>query len=391
MWTDLLFLGLTLPPALAWVLAAKDVERLRRALPRLAEARPPSPEAWPRLSVLMPACDEVEHIEASVRALLGSGYPNLELIAVDDRSQDGTGALLDRLAEGEPRLRVVHVEALPEGWLGKVHALHVGAAEAGGDWLLLMDADVQLLPGALERALTWCLDEEVELLTLLPELLPMGLLADAALTAAPALATPAARMWEVADPDSEVYAGFGAFLLLRRAAWDRTEGFAGLALELADDMGVGLQLKAAGARCRIGFGVGLLKLRWYRDFREMSRRMQKNWFGIMGRCRLSRCLGIAAAMVWFGAWPLAALLPLEHEALRALTLLGGLAMHLAHWRLAQPSGVRRPGALLTELGLLATAWVVLRAGVLGAWEGGVRWRGVRYESARLRAAQKVLL
>ena len=133
----------------------------------LPEAVPP--EGWPSLAVLFAARDEAEGVELACRSMLGQGYPGLEVIAVDDRSTDGTGSILDRLALQEPRLRVVHVAELPAGWLGKTNALQLGSASTGARWLLLTDADVILAPGALKKAVALAESNGLAHLTVAPE------------------------------------------------------------------------------------------------------------------------------------------------------------------------------------------------------------------------------
>src|SRR5262245_52974851 len=98
------------------------------ALPRLSRAS--APRSFPRVSVVIPARDEERGIEAAVASHLASGYPDLEVVVVDDRSTDRTRAILERLALGDPRLHIVAGVEPPEGWLGKPHALAEGAATA---------------------------------------------------------------------------------------------------------------------------------------------------------------------------------------------------------------------------------------------------------------------
>ncbi|NIP78703.1 MAG: glycosyltransferase, partial [Gemmatimonadetes bacterium] len=114
-------------------------------MPRLGEL-PPGP--GPRVTVVVAARDEAGHIAPTVHSLLAQDYPDLEVVAVDDRSTDGTGRILDRLAARQPRLRVLHIDTLPPDWLGKNHALHRGAELASGELLLFTDADVVMRPDA---------------------------------------------------------------------------------------------------------------------------------------------------------------------------------------------------------------------------------------------------
>ena len=97
---------------------------------------------------------DLETIEAAVRSRLEEGYPELEVVLVDDRSEDGTGAIIDRIAAEHPRVRAVHVGELPAGWLGKVHAQQVGWRAASGDYLLFTDADVHFNSGTLRAAMS---------------------------------------------------------------------------------------------------------------------------------------------------------------------------------------------------------------------------------------------
>jgi cellulose synthase/poly-beta-1,6-N-acetylglucosamine synthase-like glycosyltransferase len=124
------------------------------ALPNLARASDslPGEKAWPKLSLLVACRDEAANVRAALSSVLAQDYPALEVVAVDDRSGDATGAILDELAAQHPMLRVVHVTSLPEGWLGKTHALARASEAATGELLLFTDADVVFAPGALRRA-----------------------------------------------------------------------------------------------------------------------------------------------------------------------------------------------------------------------------------------------
>src|ERR1051325_2660536 len=130
-----------------------------RRLPSLTElesARPTSPTLGaklPRVSVVVAARDEAVRVEATVRRLLTQRGVELEIIVVDDRSRDGRAEMRRRVAKEDRRVRVLRVETLPNGWLGKCHACHIGAAAASGEWILFLDADCWLKDDVLQRAL----------------------------------------------------------------------------------------------------------------------------------------------------------------------------------------------------------------------------------------------
>ena len=140
------------------LIGGRRIERLERIAPisnlQMRDA------GAPRISIVIPACNEERNIEEALASVLAQDYPDFEVIALDDRSTDTTGAILDRMAERNPRLRVLHIRSLPEGWLGKNHALQYGADRAQGSLLLFTDADVVMEATVLRRAVAYLTDAE---------------------------------------------------------------------------------------------------------------------------------------------------------------------------------------------------------------------------------------
>src|SRR5690606_24790643 len=108
----------------------------------------PLPSQPPLVSVIIAAKEEQENIQETIRHLMKQTYPRIEIIAVNDRSNDATGARMealkawsDKRPECGPTLRVIHITQLPQGWLGKNHALYQGYLQARGSYLLFTDAD----------------------------------------------------------------------------------------------------------------------------------------------------------------------------------------------------------------------------------------------------------
>src|SRR4051812_28380349 len=129
----------------------------------------------PMVSIIVAARDEGPHIERALQSLLAQQYDELEIIAIDDRSADDTGKILDRMATQNQRLRVLHITELPPHWLGKNHALHQGAAIASGDYLLFTDADVVFAADAVARSVAFARSRNIDHLTMGPELDSPGL------------------------------------------------------------------------------------------------------------------------------------------------------------------------------------------------------------------------
>jgi cellulose synthase/poly-beta-1,6-N-acetylglucosamine synthase-like glycosyltransferase len=135
-------------------------------LPWVRDYEPAKDAACPGISLLFAARDEEEKLPASLATLAALDYPHLEIIAVDDRSQDATGRILDDFAAAHARFRAVHVSELPRGWLGKPHALQKAFDVSSGEWLLFTDADVSLKPDLLRRAMALAEQQNLDHLTL---------------------------------------------------------------------------------------------------------------------------------------------------------------------------------------------------------------------------------
>jgi glycosyltransferase involved in cell wall biosynthesis len=371
--------------ALAWcALHGLGAYALAR-VPRLPPA-PPEDAAPPSLSVIVPACDEADTLEPALRSLLAQDYPGLEIVLVDDRSTDGTGAVVDLLAAADPRVKAVHVRELPPGWLGKVNALRRGAELATGRYLLFTDADVHFAPGALHRALAFAVAHRLEHLTLIPRLRCTSLLQGALMNAF--FAGYVRRTLGRALGEAPTPFGFGAFNLVDRAAFEATEGFAWLRMDVLDDIALGALMQGAGRRAGLATATDALEVLWYPTARDAVRGFGKNMFGGLAGYRP----GVAAAMVlaslWLGVGPaLAAFGTGVWYAGALAAALGALGVEswVLHRRFTLPLGA----SLLAPLTHLLGAWAMTRSAWVCWRAGGVRWRGTFYPLAELRAGRRV--
>ncbi len=364
--------------------------RVVRAVPRLAEASPPVPHAWPRLSIIIPACNEAAALESALTSVLRQDYPDLEIVLIDDRSTDGTAEIVDRMAAADPRITAIHVEQLPDGWLGKVHALDLGARKAGGSWLLFTDADVHMEQGTLRRAMAYAEHHALDHMAAIPEMWPSSLPVNACVALFSRGFVVATRLWGVSDPKCDAFAGIGAFNLVRRAALERTEGFNWLRLEVGDDMALGMMLKESGARPCLVNARGLLGLYWYRTVAEMAHGAEKAYSSV-GRCSLALVVALSAVLVAMEWSPLVALIGWNIPGLRwagAAMLAAAVGCHaiLARWSKAR----MLPGLFFPFAAVLA-AGMMLRSGWLGFRRGGVMWRGTLYGKDQLRAGRRLRL
>lgn len=371
-----------------WLRMAVGAVLVARRVPWLARLNPPEPESWPALSVIVTARNEAEALEAAGATLRSQDYPDLEIILVDDRSIDETGEIVDRIAAADPRVRPLHITHLPNGWLGKVHALSRGVEGARGRWLLLTDADVHLDGAVLRRAVAYCEHRRLDHLAAAPDMWSSTFLVDVAVAMFLRVLCMGMRCWAIDNPRSKAYIGVGAFNLVRRSALERTEGLEWLRLEVADDLGLGMMLKRSGARSALVNGTGLVGLYWYRSLAQMASGAEKA-FASVARCRIWRLLAACGLLAAWELAPVVALIPLGHWGLRlaglAMIAAGTISVVVLHRWANRPilPGLCAPLALPVNVALL------LRAGWLGLIRGGVLWRGTLYPSKILREGSRV--
>jgi glycosyltransferase involved in cell wall biosynthesis len=346
----------------------------------------PAPARWPNVSVVVPARDEAERIEEALRSIARLDYPALEVIAVDDRSRDGTGAILDRVAAGEPRVRSLHIAELPEGWLGKCHAMQAGARLAEGELLLFTDGDVVFAPDTLRLAVRYLLARKLDHLALLPGLVPGGYWEDAAKSYFAMLFIVGVKAWAAGTPSMEIYVGIGAFNLLRRTAYEAIGGHETLRLEVADDLMLGKRIKQAGFRQEALIASDHLRLRWQEGVGGFVRGLEKNGFAALGYS-LPFLLLVTAFIFLFYAAPYLGVLSFRDArgsgyALSVLLMHGIYGYFASFQRNGWLLAPALPAAAMMYLyALWRSAWITLR-------QGGIRWRDSFYPLEALKRGSR---
>ena len=167
--THTIHFGLAILAAGFWVPAGIRLMLNRHALTVLASVPVEDDHPLPTVSVVIPARNEERNLEQALESVLALDYPDLEIIVVNDRSTDGTGEILEKMAEQDPRLTVVTIASLPDGWIGKPYALHMGAQHARGEFILFTDADIVFDPSALRKAMAHVQAHRFDHVTLIPE------------------------------------------------------------------------------------------------------------------------------------------------------------------------------------------------------------------------------
>ena len=234
------------------------------------------------VSVIITAKDEAKDIESTVTHFLAQAHLPLEVIVVNDRSSDATGAILDRLAAGDAtgKLKVIHNSVLPKGWLGKSHACHLGVTTARHPWFLFTDGDVRLLQKEfLARVVAHCELVSIDHLALINDMRPMGVMKEAMVTVFGKMYALGTMAHEQNADRRRGGGGIGAFNLVRRSAYDRIGGHAAFPLDTGDDFKMGKLIKRWGFRQRLWHGFGSVHCRWHEGAFDVIRGLEKNFFG----------------------------------------------------------------------------------------------------------------
>jgi len=368
--------------ALFWIFYGIRVAYGATRLPWIKDFAPAVDAECPSISLLFAARDEDEKLPGALATVATIDYPKLEIVAVDDRSVDGTRTLLDEFSAVNPRFRAVHVAELPSGWLGKTHALQQAFEHSTGEWLVFTDADVRFAPDVLRRAVSLAKTGTLDHLTLFGDVEMVGFWETVLITffgLGFSLCTDPAR---VSDPKSRSYVGVGAFQMLRRSAYEKAGTHRRLAMEVVDDMKLAKIVKQAGFRSGAAVAQDSVVVRWHAGLGNLVRGVTKNFFagagyrlGVVGiqlmglfLFNIAPFLGLAFGTGW----------------VRLLSGLGVAVALIFHGGVSVVMRVSPLYALTHPVGAALFIYMLARSTVVTLWQGGVEWRGTFYSLAELR-------
>jgi glycosyltransferase involved in cell wall biosynthesis len=385
-----LFLAVTVSAwliGLAWLYKLVEAARGLATIPNLlAPEYDVAPISSPSLTVIVPGRDEAADIAACLESLLRQDYANLRILAVNDRSIDGTGAIMDTLAHANSgRLDVLTVTELPPNWLGKTHAMafaaRIAIEEHSPDYLLFTDADIVFQPDAIRRTLAQAEATKADHFVLLPTTLVKTRGEGMLLSFLQVISMWAIRPWRVADPRSRRDAiGVGAFNLIRTPAYRQIGGFEAAAMEVLEDLDLGRRVKRAGLRQRVATGPGMVCVHWASGARGIVTGMTKNLFAVF-RFRVELLFVAAVGVALFCIAPVSffALWGLRVQGIITVVAVAGL--YLLSGRTSRISPLY---ALTLPIAAGVVVYAMLRSMVITVFRGGVTWRSTFYPLRELR-------
>lgn len=302
--------------ALLWALGMLKILGAQRDPRFRVTNEDPGPPTPTRVTVVVPARNEVGNIEACVRSALAQDLPGVRVVVIDDGSTDGTSSVLSDLAADHPALTVVTggENPLPEGWLGKPWACQRAgeaalAQEDPPDWLLFTDADVRLDPAALRAALGYAHWHGVDMLSGLGTMVMESFWERVLQPIVIGMILNGNDMDRVNDPDRSWGNPIanGQFILLKAEAWRQVEGHAAVRANVLDDVGMAKAVETAGLRLHMVFMRTLFRCRMYDSLESLWEGWTKNLFAGMNRS-WPTLLGVVAINLVMSVLPYAALL-----------------------------------------------------------------------------------
>jgi glycosyltransferase involved in cell wall biosynthesis len=358
---------------------------------RLTDVVIPERTQWPKISLIVPACNEESTIELALQSLLNIQYPNLEIIIVNDRSTDKTGTIIERVCKGNSRAQIVTLHTLPEGWIGKVHAQYQAMKYVSGDWILFTDADVHFAQDALKKAVTYCEDRNVDFLTLIPDIIANGFGIKACITQFLATGSLAVDMLKIRNPNSRDAIGCGAFNFVKRTAYNRTHGLEWLKMEVIDDGAFGFMMKSSEAKCDLVSGLNEVQIEWYPNVRSYVRGLEKNAFSIFQYNIVILTVFTFFMCHWMAGLYVIPFIQSDYAALLVL-LISFLIYHFSnHMMMKKASNFPAYVILWLPFAKLLSLFTVWRGAILCIFRGGIYWRETFYSIKELKANQRLKL
>ncbi|MFN0123666.1 MAG: glycosyltransferase [Blastocatellia bacterium] len=374
---------LALTGLIFWIAFGVELALGNRTIPYLRDIAPRGGPHPPRVSIIIPARNEQRHIEQALQSVLRLDYASLEIMAVNDRSTDATGEILDRLAGAYPQLRVAHIGELPPGWLGKNHAMHYGAQAASGDYLLFTDADIFMHPGTISRAVSYMESRGLDHLTIMPENTMKGAALGMFLGAFALFFSFFARPWFARNPKSRFFMGVGAFNMVRADFYRRIGGHRAIAMRPDDDIKLGKLVKKYQGHQELLIGLDMIAVEWYTSLRELIDGLMKNMFPGVDY-RLWVIIAGTISMSLYAIWPFIGMFATS-GATRWMNAGIVLALALMYADTAGFHRLRRWQFIGFPLATLTFIYVLWRSTILTYRHNGIRWRDTHYPLAELKA------
>ena len=354
-----------------------------RSIIFLKDAQLSKKTVTPKVSIIIPARNEERGIETALNSILSQDYDNLEIIAVNDRSTDRTGEILNRMEQLHSALRVIHVAELPNGWVGKNYALNYGAEQSNGKFLLFTDADVVMSPITVGKAVNYMVENQLDHITLAPETVMPNTLLQMFVGTFTMFFFFFTKPWKVKRNNSRYFVGIGAFNFIRAKAYHAIGGHQAIAMRPDDDVKLGKLIKKHGYRQELLFGKGMVFVEWYASLRELITGLAKSMFSGVDY-KISVAVGITLLLILFNFWPFVGVF-LTSGKTQFINLVIVAAIFGLWCETVRFSEMKRWHFVGFPVTILLFIYIQWRATLSAFFYNGIFWRGTHYRLNDLKA------
>jgi glycosyltransferase involved in cell wall biosynthesis len=379
----LVFFWLAIISFCLMVACTLDVVLGMRRMAALDDVPPLHQENVPKVSVIIPACNEAATLEPALKSIFAMDYADLEVIVVNDRSVDHTGVVLEQMQKQYPSLHIHDISALTEGWLGKNHALQYGAERARGEYLLFTDADIIMENSSISRAMRHMLENKLDHMSMIFKNIAPGGLLNALVMDAGAGLMLLLKPWKAKDPNSKRYMGVGAFNLVKSTVYKEIDGHKTIAMHPIDDVMLGKVIKHSGFSQECLLGHNFIQAEWYVDVRNFINGLMKNTFAFCNYNMANVLFGVLIIMI-INILPLFAIfftsgitrgLFGSAVMVRMLSFAGGFSY----------TGINPWYSVWALVTPYVYIYITLKAALTTTINRGITWRGTYYSLDELKA------
>ena len=340
----------------------------------------------PSVVIIIAVRNEEDKLKEALTSLCKLNYSNYRILVVNDRSTDSTGKILGELQTEYDKFSVINIDKLPEGWLGKNHALHSGYKLSKEEYLLFTDADVVFQKDVLSKAISFSLTNNLDHLTILPEIISSSPILKSVVTTFIIMLTALQRPWAAKIKTSKASMGVGAFNLVKRQAYIRAGTHKAFAMRPDDDLKLAAYMKASGGTADVLYGQNELRVEWYKSIRQLINGLMKNTFSGFDYNVLKVIGGVAGTLLFF-VFPLPVILIFGNSWQRMLVAYMFLFQLVLYWKLPGSKG-QWWYAFMSMYGGIIIAYIMTKSAIITIRNGGIYWRETFYPLTALRRAPK---
>lgn len=337
---------------------------------------------YPSVSIIVAVRNEERALASALETLCNVDYPDFELIVVNDRSTDATAEILSSFQKKYANLKIITITTLPEGWLGKNHALHEGYTHAQKDWLLFTDADIHFNKKSLRKAFQYAGENQLDHLTLLPQLHYSSVWLKAIIVTFQVMLEIKLRPWAVRNKRSKASIGVGAFNLVKKNVYEKIGTHKLISLRPDDDLQLGAKIKQNGFASDVCYANGELEIEWYANVKELIEGLQKNSFSAFNYQAVIS-VGAVFSLLLFWTLPVPILILFGYGSLKIIGL-GVLIIQVILLSCKPAIKAKWYEALLMPWASLVMAYIIAKATFNTLRNKGIYWRDTFYSLRELK-------